>query len=90
MKTSPNNIQAIEQYLSGTLSPAGALLFKARLLTDPKLRIKLALQKKVYALVQHFGRQELRSRLEVIHQNLFQDPDKKSYQQEVYRYFTKP
>jgi hypothetical protein len=90
MKTSPNNTRAIEQYLTGSLNPVGALLFQVRLLTDPGLRANLAEQKQVYALVQRFGRQQLRSRLEMIHRDLFQDPKHKSFQQEVYRNFTKP
>jgi hypothetical protein len=90
MKTSRNNPQAIEQYLSGNISGVDALLFRARLLTDPDLRRNLALQKKTYALVQLYGRRQLKSRLEALHQQLFSDPTKKSFQQQVLQYFTKP
>jgi hypothetical protein len=89
MKTSWNNAQAIEHYLSGALSTAGALLFRARLLTNPDLRIKVAQQKKAYALVQLYGRKKFKSRLEAMHQQLFSDPEKKNFQQEVLQYFTK-
>jgi hypothetical protein len=88
MKTSWNNPPAIERYLSGTLSTGGALLFRARMLTDPDLRRNVALQKKTYALVQLYGRQLMRSRLEVLHQKLFRDPEKKIFQAQVLQYFT--
>jgi hypothetical protein len=90
MKTSPTNAQAIERFLSGSLSTAGNLLFRARLLTDPELRVQVAQQKKVYALVQLYGRRKIKSRLEAIHQQLFSDPAKKSFQQQVLHYFINP
>lgn len=90
MKTSRNKAQAIEQYLSGQLSTAEALVFRARLLTDPDLRRDLALQKKTYDLVRLYGRRQLKSRLEALHQQLFRDPAKESFQQQVRQYFTKP
>jgi hypothetical protein len=89
MKTSWNNPRAIERFLSGALSTGESLLFRARLLTDPDLRITVAQQKKAYALVQQYGRQQMKTRLEAIHQSLFRDPEKKGYQQEVLQYFTK-
>jgi anti-sigma factor RsiW len=90
MKTSWNKSQAIERYLLGTLPLADALLFRARLLTDPELRQNVALQKETYALVQHYGREKMKTRLEALHRRLFQDPAKKSFQQEVLHYFNKP
>ena len=90
MKTSWNNPRTIERFLSGALGTGEALLFRARLLTDPDLRITVAQQKKAYALVQQYGRQQMKSRLEAIHQSLFRDPGKKGFQQQVQQYFTKP
>ena len=76
---------------SGPNSRTGeALLFRARLLTDPDLRVTVAQQKKAYALVQQYGRQQMKSRLEAIHQSLFRDPGKKGFQQQVLQYFTQP
>jgi anti-sigma factor RsiW len=87
MKTSWKKTQTIEQYLSGTLSPTGSLLFRARLLTDPGLQRDVALQQKTYDLVRLYGRQRMRTRLEALHRQLFRDPEKKSFQQQVLQYF---
>jgi anti-sigma factor RsiW len=89
MKTSWNKAQAIEKFLSGTLPAADALLFRARLLTDPELRRLVALQQKTYALVRLYGRQQMKARLEALHRQLMGDPTKKTFQQQVLQYFTK-
>ena len=89
MKTSWNKPQAIEKFLSGTLPAAEALVFRARLLTDPELRRLVALQQKTYALVRLYGRQQMKVRLEALHRQLMGDPTKKTFQQQVLQYFTK-
>ena len=89
MKTSWNNIKAIEDYLSSTLPKADALLFDACLLLDPALRLNVALQKKTYALVQLFARRKMKANLEVMHQKLFRDSKKKTFQDEIQKLFPK-
>jgi len=89
MKTSWNNIETIEQYLSGNLEAEEALLFKAKLLTDPFLRLQVTLQVKTYALVRLFARKEMKTKLEKTHQKLFRNPDKDAFQQSILQLFSK-
>jgi len=89
MKISWHNIETIEQYLSGNLNPEEALLFKAKLLIDPILRLQVTLQEKTYALVRLFARKEMKTKLEMTHQKLFRNPDKKAFQQSILQHFSK-
>jgi len=90
MKTSWNNIKTIERYLAGKLETAEALLFKARLLTDPVLRQQVTLQEKTYALVRLFARREIKSQLDRTHRKLSNHPEKKAFQQSILQLFSKP
>jgi len=89
MKTSWNNSKIIENYLKGRLSQEEKLLFEALLLTDPILHLQVAWQEKTYALIQLFARCELKFSLEKTHQKLFQNPDKKDFQESVLQLFIK-
>jgi hypothetical protein len=83
MKTSSNNTPLIEQYLRGELAPADRLLFEARLLLSPALRTTLHLQKKTYLLVKMYHRKKVQEELEAIHRQLFSDPAKRVFQQNI-------
>ena len=87
MKTSSNNTRLIENYLLGKLSPGDKLLFEVRLLLDRKLRIDLYFQKEAYALVKMYHREKLKEELDMLHQQLFNDPDKIVFQQNIYQLF---
>lgn len=87
MTTSPNNIQLIEQYLQGRLSPSEQLLFEARMIAHPELRTEVRLQEKVYRLIRMYHRKKLKEELEAVHQRLFNDPRKRSFRQRVERIF---
>jgi len=90
MKTSWSNSETIENYLTGRLPQEEALLFGAKLLTDPFLRLQVAWQEKTYTLIKLFARRELKSSLEKTHQKLFQNPDKIDFQESVLHLFIKP
>jgi len=90
MKTSWNNIRTTEQYLSGNMNTEETLLFKAKLLTDPVLRLQVALQEKTYQLVRLFARKEMKAKLEITYQQLFHNPEKQAFQQSILQYFIKP
>ena len=89
MRTSLNEIQKIERYLQKKLNPGESLLFEARILTNPILRLQATLQRKVYALVKLHHHKKLKDELEEIHQNLFSDPDKKEFQKTIFQLFKK-
>ncbi|NUO02362.1 MAG: hypothetical protein HUU01_17285 [Saprospiraceae bacterium] len=87
MMTSRNNTKLIEQYLQGKLPVSRQIAFEARLLLQPKLRMDLYFQKKTYRLVQLYHRKKLKEELETVHQQIFSDPDKVDFQENIYRLF---
>jgi len=89
MRTSLNDIRLTEQYLLKQLSPEDALLFKAKLLINPVLRLNMLFQKKVYLLVAMYHRKKLKEETQTVHQRIFEDPAKKVFQQNIYNLFNK-
>ena len=89
MRTSLTEIQQTEAFLQGQLAPQDKLFFEARLLTSPLLRLNLKLQKKVYALLQLYHRKKLKEEVGVVHQQLFNDPQKRAFQQEITQLFNR-
>lgn len=87
MTTSSNNTRTIEKYLRGKMSPSEKFLFEAQLLINPGLRMDVRAQKTAYALVRMYHYKKLREELENIHQQIFSDPGKGAYQQQVYQFF---
>lgn len=87
MRTSLNDIRQAEGYLQRALSPEESLVFEARLLTDPMLRIDLYVQRKVYALLRFYHRKKVKEEVEKVHQRLFHDPAKADFQQQIFSLF---
>ncbi|HTE32948.1 MAG TPA: hypothetical protein VK666_21345 [Chryseolinea sp.] len=87
MRTSLSEIERIEKYILGTLSPQASLLFTAQLLTDPVLRLHVALQRKVYKLLHVYHRRRLKDELDQFHQRLFEDPGHEEFRSTIYKLF---
>ena len=89
MRTSLNNIKQTEDYLSGQMSAGDSLLFKAKMLIDPSLRLNVVMQQKIYLLVRLYSRQKLKSEIENVHKKIFHDPAKAAFRKEIFKYFSK-
>jgi hypothetical protein len=89
MRTSLTDIKHNEDFLQGKLPAGESLFFQARLIVDPVLRANVAIQKMLYAAVRDFGRRVTKQEVEQIHRQLFSDPLKKEFQEEIYREFKK-
>ncbi len=87
MTTSSNNTRTIEKYLSGKMHAADKFLFEARLLIDPSLRTDLQAQKKVYRLLELYHRKMMKQELETLNRQLFRDPGKVLFQQQILNLF---
>ncbi len=87
MKTSRNNTRLIEKYLHGELTAAERLAFEAQLLVRPALRVDLYFQKKTYRLVRLYHRKKMKEELEMLHQQVFSDPEKMAFQQRIHQIF---
>jgi hypothetical protein len=89
MRTSLNEICRNEKYLEGGLSTEDRLLFEARILTNPLLKMNLFFQQKTLALVRMYHRKKLKEEAEQAHQRLFSDPAKAAFRHSVLQFFKK-
>ena len=67
------DIQEIDRYLQQEMSTANRLVFQARMLADPALRAQVRQQRKVLQLVVWLAREEKRTQLDAVFQQLMQD-----------------
>ena len=89
MRTSLNEIRETENYLNKKSNSLDSLVFEARLLTNPQLRMNLFLQKKVYFIIKMFHRKQIKQEFEQISDRLFTDPAKEEFQQKILHLFNK-
>ena len=87
MRTSLNEIKDTEKYLFKQLGAEELLLFEAKMLVDPVLRLNVRIQGKIYSLIRMYHRKKIKSEFEIIHDNLFSDPAKKEFQQSIHHLF---
>ncbi len=81
--TSWNETQQIEAHLYGLADTGTALVFEARLLLEPELADKLVWQQKTYAVIQQYGRRQLKQEIEAVHQQLFTQPQHLTFSQKI-------
>jgi hypothetical protein len=88
MKTS-TNVSEIENYLFGKLDTPSKLVFEARLLINPVLKLNVESQRRLYSIIKLSGRRKIKSELEQIHRRLFSDIQKNIFQQGIHQLFNK-
>lgn len=84
-----NEVKEIENYLFQKLDGPSNVVFEARLLIDPVLKLRVAWQRKVYSIVKMSGRRKIKSEVESVHRKLFDNPNNRIFQQEIFQLFTK-
>lgn len=87
MRTSLNDIRQTEAYLDETQAPDEKLVFEARLITQPLLRLNMFFQQKIYRVVRAYHRRQQKEKMESVHRELFSDPAKKEFQQNIRQLF---
>ena len=87
MKTSLNDTREAEKYLLGHLPPDESLLFQARLLTNPILKLNVAIQQKVSDVLRYYHHKKIKSEIEAMHRQLFHD-SKSEFRNEIIKIFT--
>ncbi|OOQ61179.1 hypothetical protein BC343_22325 [Mucilaginibacter pedocola] len=81
-------IQAIDQHVQGSAAPGDKLLFDAKLLLDAELPQKVQWHKQTLALVNQYGRKNLRGVISDVHNQLFTQPEHQSFRQKILRLFS--
>jgi hypothetical protein len=84
MRTSLIETKQIDDYL---FHSADAHLFEAKLIVQPALREKLQWQQRTYELITAFGRRQLKAEIEAVHQQLFSEPEHRSFCQKIKAFF---
>lgn len=83
MRTSLNEIMLIEKYLKKELPVEEKLIFEARMLTNPSLRINVWLQQRIIGLVRIYHRKKIRQKAAEYHQRYFHDPQRYEYRKQI-------
>jgi hypothetical protein len=89
MMTSWNETKQIEAHIMGTAGHGDALVFEAKLMLDNDLADKVIWQQNTYETIRQFGRRQLKKEIEIIHQQLFTQPQHSSFSQKIKRLFSK-
>ncbi len=88
MKTSPNNVFEIEQYLFHRMNPSEKAEFKARILREPILRANVAAQRLVYSLIRSYGRRKTKVEVKAAYHSFMTNPLTAASRREVSNLFT--
>jgi len=89
MKTSLNELRLIEHYLLSDDKDGENFLFEAKMILQPELKQQVYWQNKTYQMVRDYGRKQLKSEIDKIHETLFNTDAHHSFRQKVMRFFSK-
>ncbi|MEO3408325.1 hypothetical protein AAFN85_30700 [Mucilaginibacter sp. CAU 1740] len=89
MRTSLNEIKAIDDHVLKLAPPDDALLFEAKLIINPALHEQIVLHKQTLSMVKQYGRNNLKTEIEAVHQKLFSQVEHQSFRQKIMRLFGK-
>jgi hypothetical protein len=82
-------VKQIDRYLLGKMNAASRLVFEAKLLIDPVLKLRVENQQRLYTIIKLSGRRKLKGEAGRIHHQLFNDPAKRDFQRDVLQLFSK-
>jgi hypothetical protein len=83
MRTSLNNIKAIDDYLLGYMSPEDALLFEARMILNSDLVNDIAYQRLTHDTIIQYGRKNIRAEIAAVQKKLAAAPEHRDYIQRI-------
>ena len=70
MRTSLNNIKAIDDYIMGRMAPGDVLLLQAGMLLNSDLKDEIKDQQNAHAIIRHYSRQRIKNEIIAV-QNTF-------------------
>lgn len=71
MRTSLNEIRALEQYIFHQQAPDERILIEAKVHLDKELAMKVERQQRAYLLIQNYGREQLKAEIAHVQDQLF-------------------
>jgi hypothetical protein len=86
MRTSLNEIKYIERYLNKDLSSEQDA-FETIMVKDYHVRVNVFLQQKIYTLLRIYKRRKLRNEADLLHERLFNAPEKQSFRESILQLF---
>ena len=89
MRTSLNNIKAIDDFLFGSMEPAEALLFDAKILLDNDLREGVLHQQNTHSTIRQYGRKSIKAEIMAVQQTLTSAPQHRGFMQRIANFFNK-
>jgi hypothetical protein len=90
MRTSLNNIKAIDDYLLGHMAPGEALLFEAKMLLNSSLVDDVRFQQSTYSIVRKYSRQSIKAEILAVQETLATAPEHRGFTQRIANLFKKP
>jgi hypothetical protein len=89
MRTSLHDIQQIDDYLLSYAGEADRSLFEARLILQPALQENMAWQQKTYTIIRQYCRRQLKTEIESVHEQLFNEPEHIPFRRKIMALFSK-
>ncbi len=89
MRTSLNNIKAIDDHLFGYDAPGDALVFEANLILSSNLRDDVEQQQHTYAIINQYSRKQLKAEIHAVQQKLHNEPQHQGFMHKIINLFKK-
>ncbi len=87
MRTSLNEISAIEHYLNDEFNATEKRAFEERMQNHEALRLNTFLQRKIYVILPFYRRRRIKERAEQIHDHLFHHPEHTTFRNSILQLF---
>lgn len=89
MRTSLARLRTIEEFVSDNITVENKILFEANLVIDNTLANDVKCQIEAYKMIRHYGRQSLKSELEMLHGKLIKEPKNRAFWEHIRGIFQK-
>jgi hypothetical protein len=89
MRTSLDNIKAIDDYLLGRMAPGDSLLFEANMLLNSDLIDDIEHQQNTYAVIRQYSRRKIKDEIMAVQETLAGTPQHRGFMQRITNLFKK-
>ena len=89
MRTSLNNIKAIDDYLLGSMAPGDKLLFEANMLLNNDLVNDMDHQQNTYTVIRQYSRQKIKGEIVAVQKILATAPQHMGFMDRIVNLFKK-